>query len=124
MLLHAQVPLHRPAEHGLELVLVERDAEVVDARDAPVARLHDDVDRAALELRQPQLEAVAVELLPRDAGLDRDVLVADPAVAGDEIEAELPEVARLDVPELGRDQVVVEEVHPSSVPTWWQSRRA
>ena len=102
VLLHAQVPLRRAREHGLELVLVERDAEVVDARDPPVARLDDDVDRAALELREPQLEAVVVELLPRDARLDRDVLVADPAVAGDEVEAELAEVARLDVAELAR----------------------
>ena len=50
---------------------------------------------------EPQLEAVAVELLPRDARLGRDVVVADPAVARDEIEAELAEVARLDVPQLG-----------------------
>ena len=102
VLLHPQVPLRRAAEHRLELVLVERDAEVVDPRDAPVARLDDDVDRAALELREAQLEPVAVELLPRDAGLDRDVLVADPAVPRDEVEAELADVAGLDVAELAR----------------------
>ena len=50
VLLHAQVPLRRPREHLLELVLVERDAEVVDPRQPPVPRLDDDVDRAALEL--------------------------------------------------------------------------
>ena len=50
VLLHAQVPLRRPREHLLELVLVERDPQVVDARQAPVPRLDDDVDRAALEL--------------------------------------------------------------------------
>ena len=76
-----------------------------------MARLDDDVDGAALELGEPQLEPVAVELLPRDARLDRDVLVADPAVAGDQVEAELAEVARLDVAQLARDEVVVEEVH-------------
>ncbi len=124
VLLDTEVPLHRPAEHGLELVLLERDAKVVDARHAPVARLDDDVDRAALELRQSQLETVAFEPLPGAAGLDRDVVVADSSVPGDEIEAELHEVAPFDVPDLGRDQVVVEEAHPSSVPTWWQSRRA
>ena len=52
------------AEHRLELVLVERDAEVVDAGDPPVARLDDDVHRAALELRQAQLEPLLVELAP------------------------------------------------------------
>ena len=67
---------------------------------APVPRLDDDVDRAPLELGQPQLEPVLVELLPARAGLDRDVVVADPAVAGDEVEAELADVARLDVPQL------------------------
>ena len=50
VLLDAQVPLRRPREHLLELVLVERDPEVVDARQPPVPRLDDDVDRAALEL--------------------------------------------------------------------------
>ena len=111
VLLDAQVPLRRPPEHRLEVVLVERDAEVVDARDPPVTRLHDDVDRAALELRQPELEAVVVELLPRHARLDRHVLVADPAVAGDEVEAELAEIARLDLAQLAGHEVVVEEVH-------------
>ena len=55
-------------------------------------------------------------------GLDRDVLVADPPVAGDELEAELADVARLDVAELRGDEVVVEQVHQaSSVPTTWTS---
>ena len=52
-------------EHRLELVLVEREPEVVDARHRPLARLDDDVHRAALELGEPQLEARRVELLPR-----------------------------------------------------------
>src|SRR3954466_12944803 len=89
VLLDPEVPFHRPSEHVLKAVLVERDAEVVDARDPPVARLHDDVDGAPFQLRQPQLEAVAVELLPRHAWLDRHVVVADPTVPGDEIEPEL-----------------------------------
>ena len=52
-----------------------------------------------------------VELLPGDAGLDRDVLVVDPPVAGDQVEAELADVAGLDVEDLGRHEVVVEEAH-------------
>ena len=123
VLLHAQVPLGRAGEHGLELVLVERDAEVVDPRDPPVAGLHDDVHRAALELREPQLEAVVVELLPGDPGLDRDVVVADPAVARDEMEAELAQVASLDVAELRGDEVVVEELHAPILPRLWIRRR-
>ena len=90
---------------------------MVDARNPPVTRLHDDVDRAALELRQAQLEALAVELLPRGPRLDRDVVLPDPPVARDEIESELAHVARLDVPELARHQVVVEEVHRDIVHT-------
>ena len=89
-----------------------------------MTRLDDDVDRAPLELREPQLEPVAVELLPRDAGLERDVLVADPAVARDQVEAELADVARLDVAQLARDEVVVEELHvPLVLPTAWTRRR-
>src|SRR6185369_502897 len=49
------------------------------------------------ELRESQLEPVVVELLPRRARIDRDVLVADPPVAGHQLEAELAEVARLAV---------------------------
>src|SRR5436190_14289300 len=89
VLLHAEVPLRSAREDLLELVLVERDADVVDPRHPPVAGLHDNVDRPALQLREAELEAVAVELLPRDAGLEGDVVVADPPVAGDEVEAEL-----------------------------------
>ena len=102
VLLDAQVPVRRTCEHSLELVLVERHTDVVDPRDPPVAGLHDDVHRAALELREAKLEPVAVELLPGDARLDRDVVVADPAVAGDELEAEPADVAGLDVAELAR----------------------
>ena len=84
---------------------------MVDPRQLPLARLDDDVDRAALELRQPQLEAELVELLPRDARLERLVVLADPAVPRDEVEAELADVARLDLAHLARHEVVVEELH-------------
>src|SRR5262249_13658162 len=94
----------------------ERDPDVVDARDPPVPRLDHDVHSPAFELRQPQLEPVVVEPLPRDARLDGDVLVADPPVAGDQVEAEAAQVPRLDLAELRRDEVVVEEVHLSSLP--------
>ena len=46
VLLHAQLRLLGPGDRALELVLVEREPEVVDARQRPLARLHDDVDRA------------------------------------------------------------------------------
>src|SRR5581483_5119534 len=111
VLLHAQVPLHRAAEYGLEVVLVERNADMVDARDPPMAGLHHYVDAAALELGKAQLEPFALELLPRRARLDCHVLVADPPVAGDEREPELAQVAGLDVAELRGDEVVVEKLH-------------
>src|SRR5204863_4731759 len=97
VLLDAQVPPCGPPEDGLELLVLERDPQVVDARDLPVAGLHDDVDGAALELRQPELEPFAVEPLPRRTGLRGNVVLADPAVAGDEAKAEPADVPRLDV---------------------------
>src|SRR5699024_2399554 len=109
-LLDRQVPGGRTHQHGLEVLLVARDAEVVDPRQPPVAGLADGVDRAALERRQAQLEALAVELLPRRARLDRAVAVPDPAVARDELEAELADVPGLQLAHLARHQVVVEEV--------------
>jgi hypothetical protein len=60
--LQAEVP--RPVEDGLVVVLVERDAEVVDARHVPVAGLEDDVDRPAPDLDEAQAEADLVEVLP------------------------------------------------------------
>ena len=84
---------------------------MVDARDPPVAGLDDDVDGAALDLRQPQLEPEPVELLPRRPRLERAVLLADAAVPRDQLEAEPADVARLDVAELARHEVVVEDVH-------------
>src|SRR5690348_16623613 len=92
VLLHAQVVPLRALERRLELVLVEHESEMVDARGRPLPRLDDDVDRALLQLRQPELEAHRVELVPRDSRLVRRELLADAAVARDEIECELADV--------------------------------
>ena len=48
--LHAQLLLDRPVDDLGELVLVESQSEVVDARQPPLAGLDDDVDRTAFEL--------------------------------------------------------------------------
>ena len=56
-------------------------------------------------------EALLLELVPRDPGLEVNLVLADPPVARDQLEAELAEVARLDLPHVARHQVVVEEVH-------------
>jgi hypothetical protein len=114
VLLDTQVVLFRPRDGGLELVLVEHEAEVVDARRRPLARLDDDVHRALLELGQPELEAHGVELAPGDPGLVRRELLADAAVARDEVERELADVARLDLADAARDEVIVEELHRRS----------
>ena len=87
-------------DRRLEVLVVERDPEVVDPGELPLAGLHDDVHAAPLELREAELEATLVELLPRDARLERREVVAEPAVTGDEVEAELADVARLDLPDL------------------------
>ncbi len=52
MLLDAEAGRLRALERRLELVVVEREPEMVDARQLPLARLDDDVDGAELELRQ------------------------------------------------------------------------
>src|SRR6185437_2414862 len=101
-----------------ELVLVEREADVVDAGQIPLPRLDDDVDGSSLELGQPQSKSLPVELLPRHAGLEVRLLVADPAVARDELEAELRGVACLDLAHLARHQVVVEELHGIYARPW------
>src|SRR5438067_7489178 len=111
VLLDPELPCLRARKRADELVLVEREAEMVDARQLPLARLDDDVDRTPLELRQAELEAHAVELLPAVAGLEGGDLLADPAVPGDEIEAELPEISCFDLAHLARHEVVVEKVH-------------
>src|ERR1051325_8734899 len=111
MLLHADLGLFCARARLLELLVVEGEPEVVDARQGPLARLDDDVDRPELELRQAQLEAELWELRPGDARLVGREVLSDPAVAGDEVEAELADVARLDLPHPARDEVIVEEVH-------------
>ena len=114
----------RALERLGERVLVEHDPEMVDPRERPLAGLDDDVDGAALELREPEAEPARVELLPRDARLERDRLVADAAVPGDELEAELRDVAGLDLARLAGDEVVVEELHgaPSVRRRTWTTR--
>src|SRR5512133_272952 len=91
---------------------------MVDSRQVPLTWLDDDVDGAAFELGQPEPESEPVELVPGDAGLEVRLLVADPTVAGDEAEAELRDVARLDVTHLARHQVVVEELHGIYARRW------
>ena len=118
VLLDAQVVLLRARDGGFELVLVEHEAEVVHARRRPLARLDDDVHRTLLELGQPELEAHRVELAPRDPRLVRCELLADAAVARDEVERELADVARLDLADAARDEVIVEELHGGS---WCQA---
>src|SRR5512132_2858671 len=46
------------------------------------------------------------------------LLVADPPITRDELEAELGDVARLDVAHLTRHQVVVEELHAAYARPW------
>ena len=52
VLLHAQLTQLGARKRRDEIVLVEREAEVIDSRQLPLARLHDDVHRAALQLGQ------------------------------------------------------------------------
>src|SRR5439155_17380082 len=111
MLLDPQLAHVRAGQRLDELVLVEREAEMVYPGQLPLTRLDDDVHGAAFELRQPELEAHAVQVLPAVARLERGHLLADAAVTSDEIEAELAEVTGLDLPHLARDQVVVEQLH-------------
>src|ERR1700758_456511 len=111
VLLHPEVLPFRPLERGLELVVVEHEPEVVDPRRRPLPGLDDDVDSALLQLGEPKLEAHAVELAPGDARLERRELLADPAMARDEVERELADVAGLDLADAARDEVVVEELH-------------
>ena len=70
VLLHAQLAHLRARQGGDEVVLVEGETEVVDARQLPLSGLHDDVDGAALELGEPELEAHSVEVVPAVARLE------------------------------------------------------
>src|SRR4051794_23023218 len=54
VLLHPQLVPLGPLERGLELGLVEHEPQMVDPRRRPLAGLDDDVDRALLELGQPE----------------------------------------------------------------------
>src|SRR5690348_10993647 len=97
MLLHAEVVPLGARERRVELVLVEHEPEVVDARCRPLARLDDDVDGAFLELGEPELEPHRVELAPGHPRLVGCEVLADPSMPGDEIERELADVASLDL---------------------------
>ena len=114
VVLDLQPEVGGPLERLREAVVVEGDADVVDARVLPVARLEDDVDGAAGELDEPQAEAHRVELLPRRARLEPLGGLALPAVPAEEAEAELAEVTGLEEPHLARHEVVVEELHDPS----------
>src|SRR5438477_3362679 len=111
VLLHPQVALLGALEGPVELVLVEHEPEVVDTRRRTLPRLDDDVHGAIIELDQPELEAHRVELAPGDPRLVGREVLADPAVARDEVERELADVARLDLADAARDEVIVEELH-------------
>ena len=111
MVLNLEPEIARAVEHGLVVLLVECDAEVVDAWHVPVARLEDDVDRPAPDLDEAKAKADPVELFPGRAGFEPVRALAAPAVAADELEAELAEIAGLEQPDLARHEVVVEQVH-------------
>jgi hypothetical protein len=111
VILDLQAEVAGPVQHGLVVVLLERDAEVVDARHIPVARLEDNVDGAAPYFHEAQAKADLVELLPGRASLEPVRALAAPAVAADELEAELAEIPGLEQPDLARHEVVVEQVH-------------
>src|SRR3954447_6867911 len=99
---------------------------MVDARQLPLSRLDDDVDRPPLELGEAQLEASCVEVIPRVAGLVRDGLLPDAPVASDEVEPELADVAALELADFARHEVVVEDLHGSlaSCPVFRELTRA
>ena len=111
VVLNLQLELDRALERRGVPVLVECDPEMIDAGPVPMAGLDHNVDRPAAELDQPEPESLRVEVVPGDTGLEPVRVLADPAVAADEREAELADVARLDQPDFARDQVVVEKLH-------------
>ena len=111
VVLDLQTEVAGAIEDGLVVVLVERDAEVVDARHVPVTGLEDDVHGPASDLDEPQAEADLVEVLPGRSGLEPVRALASPAVAADELEAELAEIPGLEEPDLARHEVVVEQMH-------------
>ena len=125
MILNLEIELGRPLDRLVVSVLIECDAEMVDPRPLPVARLDNDVDGSLGELDEAKPEPLLLELLPRDAGLEPERSLAHPAVTADQLEAEPADVPRLHEPHLARDEVVVEELHrPGTVsPLWaWRTR--
>ena len=52
VLLHAEAELVGARDRRREIVVVEHEADVVDARQVPLPGLDDDVDGAAVELRR------------------------------------------------------------------------
>jgi hypothetical protein len=110
VILDLEAELAGTVDDRLVRVLVERDPEMVDARDVPVPRLEDDVDGSAGELDEAEPESDRVEILPGRARLEPLRALALPAVAADELEAELAEVPALEEADLARDQVVMEQM--------------
>jgi hypothetical protein len=84
---------------------------VSNSSSSSTKRLHHDVHGAFLELGEAELEAHRVELVPGDSGFVRGELLADAAVARDEVERELADVARFDLADPARDEVIVEKLH-------------
>src|SRR5919201_368083 len=109
--LHPEVELGGAAEHAEELLVLAREAEMVDARLRPLARLDHNIDRAALKLAQPEPKAELVELLPGDSWFVRSFLVSHASVTSNELEAELSEIAGFEVTDPAGEQVVVEQLH-------------
>src|SRR3954447_16107120 len=86
VLLHAQLTHLRARQRRDEVVLVEREPEVIDARQLPLPWLDDDVHGPSLELGKAKLEPHAVEVVPPGARLEGGRLLADPPVPRDERE--------------------------------------
>ena len=103
----------RAPDGQLELVLVEHEPEVVDARRWPLTRLDDDVHR-------PFSSSVSRSLNPsrraraRRPGLVGGELLPDAAVARNQVECELADVPRFDLADAAGDEVIVEELHRRS----------
>src|SRR5438552_2537787 len=82
------------------------------------AQLDGAVAFPARGLRHTQSKPYSVELVPGNPRLEVPLFFADPAVTRDELEAELGDVARLDITHLAGHQVVVEELHAIYARPW------
>ena len=111
VILNLEAEVRGALESAVVLLLFEGDAEVVNARDVPVPGLEHDVDRPPRDLDKPEPEAHAIELLPGGSRLEPVRALAPPAVAPDEREPELAQIARFEEPHLARHEVVVEQMH-------------